>query len=128
MFDFAILFPSLLNGLDNEAHYGASIEGLRVILSVRPTTFNGVAPKLLKPPVTGAALRALGELAGVAGACVGGLLVSCLSSWFARGLLACRLARDEPTLQQSERCSLAEHRLQKTSRNSLMPRYACAVP
>lgn len=59
--------PSLLAGLDSEAHYGASVEGLRVILGVRPTTFNGVAPKLLRAPVTSAALRALGELAGVAG-------------------------------------------------------------
>jgi len=61
--------PSLLLGLDAEQHYAASIEGLRVILGVRPTTFNGVAPKLLKAPVTAAGLRALGELAGVAGAC-----------------------------------------------------------
>jgi hypothetical protein len=59
--------PSLLAGLDSEAHYSASVEGLRVILGVRPTTFNGVAPKLLRAPVTSAALRALGELAGVAG-------------------------------------------------------------
>lgn len=59
--------PSLLTGLDNASHYNASVEGLRVILGVRPTTFNGVAPKLLKPPVTGPALHALGELAGVAG-------------------------------------------------------------
>lgn len=62
--------PSLLAGLDNESHYSASVEGLRVILGVRPSTFNGVAPKLLKPPVTAAALRALGELAGVAGGCM----------------------------------------------------------
>jgi hypothetical protein len=59
--------PSLLVGLDNESHYAASVEGLRVILGVRPTTFNGVAPKLLRQPVTSASLRALGDLAGVAG-------------------------------------------------------------
>jgi hypothetical protein len=64
--------PSLLTGLDAESHYAASVEGLRVILGVRPATFNGVAPKLLKAPVTGAALRALGELAGVAGGLDGG--------------------------------------------------------
>lgn len=59
--------PSLLAGLDSETQYGASVEGLRVILSVRPTTFNGVAPKLLRQPVSSPALRALGELAAVAG-------------------------------------------------------------
>lgn len=63
--------PSLLAGLDSDAHYGASVEGLRVILSVRPTTFNGVAPKLLRQPVTSPALRALGELAAVAGGSMG---------------------------------------------------------
>lgn len=59
--------PSLLAGLDSEAHYSASVEGLRVIMGVRPATFNGVAPKLLRPPVTSSSLGALGELAGVAG-------------------------------------------------------------
>ncbi|GBF89654.1 hypothetical protein Rsub_02372, partial [Raphidocelis subcapitata] len=72
--------PSLLAGLDSDAHYSASVEGLRVILGVRPTTFNGVAPKLLRAPVTGAALRALGELAGVAGPALPSHLPAILST------------------------------------------------
>ena len=64
--------PSLLSGLDNSEHYGASVEGLRVILSVRPTMFNAMVPKLLRPPVTSTALKALGQLAPAAGERQGG--------------------------------------------------------
>ena len=85
--------PSLLAGLDSEAHYAASVEGLRVILGVRPTTFNGVAPKLLRPPVTSAALRALGELAGVAGGWQGDCGFVCL--------LLCRCKRPRAGLELS---------------------------
>lgn len=60
--------PSLLNGLDSPAHAAQSLEGLRVILSVRPQVFNGIVPKLLKQPVSSAGLRALGQLAATAGA------------------------------------------------------------
>lgn len=59
--------PSLLNGLDKPAHASQSLEGLRVILSVRPQVFNGIVPKLLKHPVSSAGLRAIGQLAATAG-------------------------------------------------------------
>lgn len=59
--------PSLLHGLDSPAHAGQSLEGLRVILSVRPQVFNGMVPKLLKAPVSSAGLRAIGQLAATAG-------------------------------------------------------------
>ncbi|KIY92858.1 Translational activator GCN1 [Monoraphidium neglectum] len=75
--------PSLLAGLDSEAHYSASVEGLRVIMGVRPATFNGVAPKLLRPPVTSSSLRALGELAGVAGPALPSHLPAILSTCLA---------------------------------------------
>eukprot|EP00882_Tetradesmus_deserticola_P004507 GHRQ01004753.1.p1 GENE.GHRQ01004753.1~~GHRQ01004753.1.p1 ORF type:complete len:1251 (+),score=530.16 GHRQ01004753.1:483-4235(+) len=58
--------PSLLNGLDSPGHASQSLEGLRVILSVRPQVFNGIVPKLLKQPVSSAGLRAIGTLAGTA--------------------------------------------------------------
>jgi hypothetical protein len=60
--------PSLLHGLDSPGHASQSMEGLRVILSVRPQVFNGIVPKLLKQPVSSAGLRAIGQLAGTAGA------------------------------------------------------------
>ena len=59
--------PSLLLGLEAPSHSAASLEGLRVILGVRPALFSGVAPKLLRPPLTSARLAALGALAGSAG-------------------------------------------------------------
>lgn len=62
--------PSLLTGLDSAAHASQSLEGLRVILSVRPQVFNGIVPKLLKQPVSSAGLRALGQLAATAGEAV----------------------------------------------------------
>ncbi|KAF8055816.1 hypothetical protein HT031_006591 [Scenedesmus sp. PABB004] len=58
--------PSLLHGLDSPAHAAQSMEGLRVILSVRPQVFNGIVPKLLKPPTSSAGLRSIGQLAGTA--------------------------------------------------------------
>ena len=44
-------------------------QGLRVILGVRPSTFNTMVPRLLKPPLTSSHITALGSLAQVAGAC-----------------------------------------------------------
>jgi hypothetical protein len=59
--------PSLLAGLDSAEHHGPSVEGLRVILGVRPAMFNSMLPKLLSPPLTSTALTAIGELAPAAG-------------------------------------------------------------
>jgi hypothetical protein len=66
--------PSLLHGLDSPGHASQSLEGLRVILSVRPQVFSGIVPKLLKQPVSSAGLRAIGQLASTAG----GVLVDCV--------------------------------------------------
>ena len=122
--------PSLLAGLDNESHYNASIEGLRVILGVRPTTFNAVAPKLLRPPVTSPALRALGELAGVAGECRLRGSVSCSGEvWRVVCTFAMCAGLWQRTinlqLQQSERGSQKSTVADTISRNSLMPVVGC---
>lgn len=42
--------PGLLQSLDNAATMDKSLEGLRVILSVRPQTFSHVLPKLMAKP------------------------------------------------------------------------------
>ena len=60
------VIPSLLAGLDGPKPEQA-LEGLRVILGVRPATLNTMLPKLLKPPMSATALAALGALAEVAG-------------------------------------------------------------
>lgn len=70
--------PSLLNGLDSPAHASQSLEGLRVILSVRPQVFNGIVPKLLKQPVSSAGLRAIGHLSATAGGCSCACIRQCI--------------------------------------------------
>ena len=44
-----------------------ALEGLRVVLGVRPQLLSVMVPRLIKPPVTSTNLRALGALAEVAG-------------------------------------------------------------
>ena len=63
------VIPSLLHGLDShsEAQSAQALEGLRVVLGVRPQLLSAMAPKLIKTPVTASNLRALGALAEVAG-------------------------------------------------------------
>ena len=61
------VIPSLLAGLEGPKPEQA-LEGLRVILGVRPATLNTMLPKLLKPPMSATELAALGALAEVAGA------------------------------------------------------------
>ncbi|GIL73837.1 hypothetical protein Vretimale_5312 [Volvox reticuliferus] len=58
--------PSMLAGLEHDRRYRESLEGLRVILQVRPQIFHFVCPKLLHRPLLLNNVRALGELAGVA--------------------------------------------------------------
>ena len=41
----------LYTGLESDAKFSESLEGLRVIQLVRPTVFNFVLPKLLKTPM-----------------------------------------------------------------------------
>ncbi|GLC46160.1 hypothetical protein PLESTB_001196200 [Pleodorina starrii] len=58
--------PSMLAGLEHDRRYRESLEGLRVILQVRPQIFHFVCPKLLHRPLALNAVRALGELAPAA--------------------------------------------------------------
>ncbi|KAL4419436.1 hypothetical protein ABPG77_006363, partial [Micractinium sp. CCAP 211/92] len=64
------VIPALLGGLDSEAHSEQALEGLRVVLGVRPQLLSVMVPRLIKPPVTSTNLRALGALAEVAGAAI----------------------------------------------------------
>ena len=41
----------MYSGLESDAKFSESLEGLRVIQLVRPTVFNFVLPKLLKTPM-----------------------------------------------------------------------------
>lgn len=62
------IIPSLLAGLEgSEKQSHQALEGLRVILGVRPQSFGSMVPRLLKPPLTRNGLRALASLAEVAG-------------------------------------------------------------
>ncbi|KAG2489371.1 hypothetical protein HYH03_012201 [Edaphochlamys debaryana] len=58
--------PSMLAGLEHDRRYKESLEGLRVILQVRPQIFHFVCPKLLHRPLQLNNVRALGELAPAA--------------------------------------------------------------
>jgi hypothetical protein len=84
--------PALLSGmLDADAtedHRSQSLEGLRVILSVKPGLFHGVLPKLLKAhqPHVAPALSALAELAEVAGELFFFCCFVCFSRTYARAL------------------------------------------
>ena len=63
------VIPSLLTGLEGDSKQaGQALEGLRVILGVRPGTLASMIPRLLRPPLHSTALRALGSLAEAAGA------------------------------------------------------------
>ena len=63
------IIPSLLNGLDSrdEGHASQALEGLRVVLGVRPQLLSQIAPRLISVPETASNLKALGALAEVAG-------------------------------------------------------------
>lgn len=65
------VIPALLSSLE-ESHEksDAALEGLRVVLSVRPQLLGSIVPRLLKPPITAGNLRALGVLAEVAGTAI----------------------------------------------------------
>ena len=60
--------PSMLTALTNDTKQATqALQGLRVILSVRPQTLGTMLPRLLKPHVTPTSMRALAALAEVAG-------------------------------------------------------------
>mmetsp|Transcript_16894 Transcript_16894/g.43290 ORF Transcript_16894/g.43290 Transcript_16894/m.43290 type:complete len:796 (-) Transcript_16894:157-2544(-) len=60
--------PGLLQGLESPASNAKSLEGLRVILTVRPQTFGHILPKLMAKPISAPRLIAVGELGSVASA------------------------------------------------------------
>ena len=62
------IIPSLLASLEGpEKQSHQALEGLRVILGVRPQSFAAMVPKLLRPPLTRNSVHALGSLAEAAG-------------------------------------------------------------
>ena len=62
------VIPSMLTALSNDSRQAAqALEGLRVILGVRPQTLGTMVPRLIKPAVTTTSMRALAALAEVAG-------------------------------------------------------------
>lgn len=68
--------PSLLKDLESDDPQTAAqaLEGLRVVLSVRPQLLSAMVPRLVKPPHRASALRAVGALVEVAGAAMHALL------------------------------------------------------
>ena len=60
------VIPDLMHKLEQEKMSDQALEGLRVILSIRPHTFENMIPKLLKDPTTARRLMAFGSLAEVA--------------------------------------------------------------
>jgi len=61
--------PSMMRGLEgSEAQQKKSLEGLSVILSVRPGAFNAMLPKLVEDPPSVCRVDALAALAPLAGA------------------------------------------------------------
>lgn len=65
------VIPSMLLSLEaGGAKATQALEGLRVILGVKPTVLASMVPKLLKAPAASTRIRALGSLAEAAGASV----------------------------------------------------------
>lgn len=58
--------PDLLQKLERGKESDQALEGLKVILSIRPHTFEAIMPRLLKEPITAIRLAALTSLIEVA--------------------------------------------------------------
>ncbi|KAK9866109.1 hypothetical protein WJX84_009505 [Apatococcus fuscideae] len=70
------IIPSLLVSLEGGPQQAAqALEGLRVILSVRPQALGVIVPKLLRPPLNSTSVAAIGSLSEVAGASMHNYLV-----------------------------------------------------
>lgn len=64
------IIPSLLAGLPGpDKQHHQAVEGLRVILGVRPQSFGSMVPQLLRPPLGSKSLHALAALAEASGGC-----------------------------------------------------------
>lgn len=57
--------PELLTKLDDQNEHDQALEGLRVILGIRPQSLTMVMPKLIKKPVNVLKTRAIGVLSNV---------------------------------------------------------------
>ncbi|GMH37879.1 hypothetical protein BSKO_05763 [Bryopsis sp. KO-2023] len=62
------IVPALLAQLQSDSGNSQALEGLQVILSVRPQTLNSMVPRLLHKPISVTNLQALWALASAAGA------------------------------------------------------------
>lgn len=65
------IIPSLLTGLGgDEEKASKSLEGLRIVLGVRPQLLSAIIPSLVDPPLSRRDVTALGALAEVAGSSI----------------------------------------------------------
>ena len=77
------VIPSLLNGLHgDEEKVAKSLEGLRVVLSVRPQLLGVMVPKLVGPPLSKTDVIALGALSEVSGEAIHNFLSKVLPPLF----------------------------------------------
>ena len=77
------VIPSLLNGLQgDEEKVAKSLEGLRVVLSVRPQLLGVMVPRLVEPPLSKTDVIALGALSEVSGNAIHNFLSKILPPLF----------------------------------------------
>ena len=77
------VIPSLLNGLQCDGErVSKSLEGLRVVLSVRPQLLGVMVPRLVEPPLTMTDVVALGALSEVSGEAIHNYLSKILPPLF----------------------------------------------
>ncbi len=77
------VIPSLLNGLQGDDEKVAkSLEGLRVVLSVRPQLLGVMVPRLVEPPLSKTDIVALGALSEVSGEAIHNYLSKILPPLF----------------------------------------------
>lgn len=74
------VIPALLTQLQSDSDNSKALEGLQVILSVRPQTLNSMVPRLLHKPITVTNLKALGAVAAAAGGSLQNHLAEILST------------------------------------------------
>ena len=77
------VIPSLLNGLQgDDERVSKSLEGLRVVLSVRPQLLGVMVPRLVEPPLSKTDIVALGALSEVSGEAIHNYLSKILPPLF----------------------------------------------
>jgi HEAT repeat protein len=89
------VIPSLLNGLHgDDERVAKSLEGLRVVLSVRPQLLGIMVPRLVEPPLSKTDVVALGALSEVSGEAIHNYLSKILPPLF-------RIMHDEEDVQEA---------------------------